>query len=750
MRMDIDKVSVGMVLVEDVILPNGAILLHSPTTLTASHIETLKKRGITRILVSPPPAGESAPHSAFDLHVQETPAKKEMAKEEDTGTVVEKTAPPAPPKITVSVAFDKLSADLRIEPAGGANEVLTKEDLIAALSAQGVIFGINHFKLDELVKKWANIKRLYDVEKVAVGDPPTPGRQGQLDFKVTCVSSPAHLAAIRESTYCYQLRNTGIPIQRVDKGTVVAKRQMSAPPVPGKNVLGDAIPCDEIIKIEIKVDKSIDVHDDGEVYTASQTGLPYFVDGVLGVAPINFDGTAEIRVSADKMTAELIINPAMEGGAQPSEAAIKELLARKEVCYGIKEAVLRDVIEKLDCNIPPDEPVVIAEGDKPIDGENGTVEFLFNTDSSLKPKVNADGSVDYKNVDLIHSVTAGTPLARSIPPGKGTPGRDVTGKEIPCKDGTPVQLPRGSNTKISDQDPNILVAAVDGNVTFTGHAVEVHEGFTINGDVDYSTGNVRYEKSITVSGDIKAGFSVECGLDLQVQGTIEDADVKVGGNVLCRYGFIGQGKGLIDAKGDVNLSFAKNQTVRARGNIIIAKEALNCTLLSRKAITVSGNPLSVAGGTLLARDSIILRTVGNMSGIKTVLEVGTDFTLVEELQKTEAHLAEMTENCRKLIQTYKRYEQLQAVKKKLPPKDEFLFAKLRNTLNQYTKEIKALENRKRLITEKISDFERAVIKIEYSAMPGTVFKFGERQMIVRDAVIGPKSVRLIRGEIKIL
>jgi uncharacterized protein (DUF342 family) len=163
-----------------------------------------------------------------------------------------------------------------------------------------------------------------------------------------------------------------------------------------------------------------------------------------------------------------------------------------------------------------------------------------------------------------------------------------------------------------------------------------------------------------------------------------------------------------------------------------------------------GNPLSVAGGTLLARDSIIVRAVGNMSGIKTILEAGTDFTLVEELQKTEAHLAEMTENCRKLIQTYKRYERILQVKKKLPPKEEFLFAKLRSTLNQYSREMKSLESRKQLITAKVSDFERAFIKIEYSGMPGTIFKFGERQLVVRDAIIGPKQVRLIRGEIKVL
>ncbi|MBD3391212.1 MAG: DUF342 domain-containing protein [Chitinivibrionales bacterium] len=285
---------------------------------------------------------------------------------------------------------------------------------------------------------------------------------------------------------------------------------------------------------------------------------------------------------------------------------------------------------------------------------------------------------------------------------------------------------------------------------YNGSVVEVQEGFVVSGDIDYSTGNVKYGKSVTVSGDVKAGFSVECGGDLQVHGTIEDAQVAVGGNLLCRYGFIGQGKGLVDAKGDVNISFMKNQTVRARGTVTIAREALNSTILARKEIRVSGNPLSVAGGNLFARDAIIVRSVGNASGIKTMLEVGTDFTLIEEMQKTEAHLAEMTENSRKLIKTFKRYDKMQKTQRKLSPKDEFIFAKLRNTLVQYNREIKSLEQRKKLIAEKMSDFEKAFIKIEYSGMPGTILKFGERQLLVREEIIGPKSIRLIRGEIRIL
>ena len=139
-------------------------------------------------------------------------------------------------------------------------------------------------------------------------------------------------------------------------------------------------------------------------------------------------------------------------------------------------------------------------------------------------------------------------------------------------------------------------------------------------------------------------------------GTIEDAEIIVGGNVICKLGFVGQGIGVIDAKGDVNLAFTKNQTVKSRQNVVIAKEALNCNVYARKTISVHGNPLSIVGGKMVARDSITVYSVGNISGVKTVLEVGVDFSLLEELEKTDRQLTDMNDNKRKLTQTFAKIQ----------------------------------------------------------------------------------------------
>ncbi|MDD5675829.1 MAG: FapA family protein, partial [Chitinivibrionales bacterium] len=398
----------------------------------------------------------------------------------------------------------------------------------------------------------------------------------------------------------------------------------------------------------------------------------------------------------------------------------------------------------------PEGPVVIAEGLPIKNGENGKVEFLFNTQTSLKPKQNTDGSVDFKNVSLFTSVVKNDELARLLPPTNGTPGKDITGRDLPCQNGQPSKLPVGPKTVISTEKPDTLIAETEGVVHYNGTLIEIQEGYIIKGDVSFATGNVNYTKSVTVDGDIKSGFKVECGGDLQVSGTIEDAEVVVGGNLLSKLGFIGSGKGLIDAKGDVNVGFVKNQVIRSRKNVIVAKEVLNSTIFARKSVTIHGNPLSVAGGAITARDSITVFTVGNNSGIRTILEVGLDFALQEELKKTEAMLAELALNKQKIHETIKKYDQLIAVKKKLAPKEEFLFNKLKATQLKFDQQLKILEDRKKIISSRLYDFANAYIKIDHAAMPGTIFKIGERKHLVKQEIVGPKSVRYIDQEIRIL
>jgi uncharacterized protein (DUF342 family) len=741
--IDIESAQPGMTLLEDVLLPNHAILINASQVLSQATIEVLKKRGIRKIQIV---SGQDAQQSS----AREVPAEEAGADPAAAAPVVEKVVPPTPPNLRVVIKDDLLSAKLCIEPTDSPNQVLEKEDILAALAQQNITFGIVDNAITAVLEKWKKYKRYYEVEDIAKGALPQPGKESPYEFKVKYLGAVAEVEHVRKAKHFSDIPRE-LPLQRVDPGTIIAQRGEDIPPLPGRDVKGDPVTTTDIIKTEMTGDKNVNFTDNKSRIEAQASGFVFFLDGhLVGIIPFNFDGSAELVVSPDKMKAELVVHAPGQGGKIPLKPDIRSLLTDNKIMFGLKSDVLDAMFASLEQGRVPAAPVVIAEGLAPVQGENGSVRFLFNTESSLKPRVNQDGTVDYKNIDIVTSAAKGQKLAELVPPTKGAPGKNIFGAELPCVNGTPAKLPMGANTMASPDNPDLLVAATDGNVKYNGSNIEISEGFVIKGNVDFSTGNVKYAKSVVVSGDIKSGFKVECGGDLQVSGTIEDSDIQVNGNVLCKLGFIGQGKGVISAKGDINILFMKNQTAKSRQNIVIAKEALNCTLLARKAVEVHGNPLSLAGGKIMARDSVTAFTIGNMSGVKTLVEVGTDFTLIEELEKTEVQINEITENRRKILVTYQRYEKLKEIKKTLNPKEEFLLTKLKTTLTKYDTQVKTLEDRKNIITAKMNNFTTCFIKIEHAALPGTMFKIGPRHFLVKDEVIGPKTVRLINEEIRII
>jgi hypothetical protein len=75
---------------------------------------------------------------------------------------------------------------------------------------------------------------------------------------------------------------------------------------------------------------------------------------------------------------------------------------------------------------------------------------------------------------------------------------------------------------------------------------------------------------------------------------------------------------------------------------------------------------------------------------------------------------------------------------------------LRLAMSKIEEQLRLLEERKKIIQTKMSELENATIKIEHAAMPGTMFKIGDRRFVVKEEIIGPKTIRLIRQEIHIL
>jgi uncharacterized protein (DUF342 family) len=643
-----------------------------------------------------------------------------------------------------------MEARLSLEPVAGAKGELTANMLSEALEKAGVIRGISISALKLIVEDWNANPRAFETGPVAVGSEPVPENSGPIRMQIKYLATATDIQKASERKFAWEIASLVSKVQRVDPGTVIARRTGGSAPLLGYTVCGTPVVPPEPSPDESadmgKICESNNVFYAGNIFTAAATGIAFMDSNDMpGVIPIDFDGSVEIEIARDAMSAELIAYPAGERGEMPTEEFIVNLIDRKKITFGIDEEGLKYFIKELSC-ITSRASFIVAEGLKPIKGNDGRIEFCFNTDSSPTPSINQDGSVDYKNINIVTAVGTGATLAKLHPPQSGMPGMDIFGRPLPALKGNPVMLPVGSNTAIPKDDQTTLISVIDGIPNYDGSAVNVSEGYAIPGDVDYSTGNIHYDNTVTVKGDVKSGFDVTCGGDLQVNGLIEDCKITTNGNVLCKYGFVGTGKGIIEAKGDVNLLYIKNQTIISEGSVNIAKESINSNIIAHKSINVYGQRLSVAGGKLISMGAIVVKAVGNISGIQTTLQIDPDPLLTKELENTQASYEQHSENINKIAQTLKN----------IPPdkrNDKELVFKLKSTIDKLKQQQLDLENKMRIITALIDKYENTFIRVDRMAYPGTTFQFGPKKQMsltLTDMMTGGRTVKVVGGEVKIV
>ncbi len=385
----------------------------------------------------------------------------------------------------------------------------------------------------------------------------------------------------------------------------------------------------------------------------------------------------------------------------------------------------------------------------PLRGENARIEYIVDPSMKFKPP-ELGGNIDFKNLNLIKAVKKGEALAKKIPAGNGAPGVDIYGQPCTLEPGSDLDLPMGMNTEISATDPLLLVASVSGFIQQKDGKIIVNECFVVNGSVDYSTGNITYEQSAIIKGDISDGFTINVGGALEVVGAVGEARLVVGGDVLIKKGFVGAGNGLITAKGNVNLGFSSNQAFRAHGDILLEKESFNCKIFSRQSITVFG-PL--VGGMAMAFTEIQCKVAGNELGTKTELEAGMDYILHENKIIIEEKIKELTTHLAKINLKLKAYREVYRTRKRFTSTEAKMMLELRDMQDKIQIGLPELEKRKLDINDKIRvgyQREGIRIRIEKRVNPGVVIKIGSECMRIQEEMMGPKIFAYHQGRIKVI
>lgn len=382
----------------------------------------------------------------------------------------------------------------------------------------------------------------------------------------------------------------------------------------------------------------------GILYTTSTVGQGIDALAASGkpdhLVLLNKDMIGEIKESyllkatPDKMTLTMrLYPPSMKGVRLSAEEFIQEL-GMKGVKFGIDEARIRAFFSAPQyCT-----DFVVAQGEEVQQGQSAKIEYYFDTELSMKPAHNEDGTVDFFNLKTFSSVKAGDILARLIPEVRGVNGTTVFGEVIKAAEVKRRILKCGRNITISE-DGMVMTADINGHVSLADDKVFLSDVMELD-NVGPATGNIDYDGNITILGNVQENFKVKAGGSVTVKGVVEGAEIEAGVDIIIARGMKGMGKGTLKAGNNILSKFIENSTATAAG-FIETDLILHSNVSAGTDIVVNGRKGFITGGRVSAKNKIQVRNLGSEMGADTVIEVGADPGVKVRIQQLQKGIQDM-------------------------------------------------------------------------------------------------------------
>ncbi|MFO8064288.1 MAG: FapA family protein [Spirochaetota bacterium] len=399
------------------------------------------------------------------------------------------------------------------------------------------------------------------------------------------------------------------------------------------------------------------------------------------------DSVLSVEITDSEMKAYLTALPPGTGGADPDYDNLVTFLQDNGVVEGIKE----DVLAGFSDNPVYREPILVAEGSQVKNGEDARIVYNFETDESSIKFTEHDGRIDFKELNLVENVVEGQVLAKKIPAGKGRPGRTVTGKLLPAKDGKDTAIQIGKNVRLSE-DKRTAIAEVNGQVFLHNGKVQVEEVYVVNGNVNLKTGNITFLGGVVVKGNVDDGFNVKASGNIEVMGSVGKSLLDAEGDIIVHHGVNGKQDGVIRSSGNLWSKFIENVTVEVGGLVIVSDGIINSDVYANRKVICRGKRASIVGGRVRAAEAIDAKTLGSVAGMETTLEVGYDPKSKQKLTELKTTRDERQEELDSIKRDLKTLINLSKQKKEVPQEKLQQFKKLQARRKELAEELEQIQN----------------------------------------------------------
>lgn len=468
------------------------------------------------------------------------------------------------------------------------------------------------------------------------------------------------------------------------------------------------------------------------------------LDAVIGAV---LDGAFELEITPDKLRLLLTLMPP-EGGRPIEEQDIAAAATSMGVVALLDSAAIRVALEAGSC-----ESREIARGVAPVQGDTARFDSLVQKPRPAQVE-NEDDRVDLRDLGSLLLVNPGTALMRRTPARTGKDGMDILGKPIAADPIVDTPFASDLTGVASDpNDPNLLLAVIAGSPRVLPHGVVVSPVVDVEA-VDLHSGNVNFNGSLRVSGDIRSGMSVRVSGDVVVEGTIEAAHVQAGGDVIVKGGIIGKSEtahgsapseiASVRSKGAVHARYIQNAIVEAATEVVVESGIRQSDVSAGERVVV-GTPTaqgSIGGGRTRALQSVSAAILGAPAGTATAVQVGLNPFADEQK-------AELEGRRRKLLEDQGKLQQLVTFFAKHPERAQGdVREKARATMYKLNRDLFELDAEIAKLSEQIKPSENAVIAASRRIHGGVTLQVGHKVLKVMEDKTGGQ-VRVVEDRITV-
>ncbi|WP_069998915.1 FapA family protein [Cellulosilyticum sp. I15G10I2] len=469
-----------------------------------------------------------------------------------------------------------------------------------------------------------------------------------------------------------------------------------------------------------------------------QSGIDNSIDSAKPVNEI-----VVVEISRDRMLAVLWFEAPKNGGNKLTGDQIRSEIDRK----GIKKGLDLELLDKLVLSRQYDYKYIVAKGMQPENGKDAVLTLTFDADSikNFRPKQNQDGTVDFKNLNVVHNVKKGEILATKIPATEGVDGYNVLDQSIRAKKGKDTRMPKGKNTELSE-DNLTLLASVDGKLEYDGHNIYINTVYTLNGDLDSGIGNIDFLGSVSITGSVKSGYTIKAEGSVEVKGPVEDAIIIAGGDIILSYGIQGTEKGKLVSGGNIVAKFIQNATVEARKDVI-TEAIIHSHVSAGNSIKVETGKGTIVGGSVAATNMIFAKSIGSPMGTVTSVQIGILPSLYQNHKKIEAELQEKRASLTKVEQSIK-FLLSKSKEVKLDMQKQIMLQKLSDARRPLIEEIETLKKEYDELSNTLREAQDGIIKVVDIMHPGVRLMIGNTIKYVDDSKVHC-TIRKVDGDIHI-